>query len=68
MRYNSMPKGEAFFMVNEEVDSFLKTQSPEMSRMEVSTPKIHIFVYMFREVQRLVDYSDLHKYVRKLLK
>ena len=55
-------------MVNEEVDSFLKTQSPEMSRMEVSTPKIHIFVYMFREVQRLVDYSDLHKYVRKLLK
>ena len=47
MRYNSMPKDEAFFMVNEEVDNFLKNQSPEISRMEVSTPKIHVFVYMF---------------------
>lgn len=68
MRYNSMPKGEAFFMVNKEVDSFLKNQSPEISRMEISTPKIHVFVYMFKEVQRLVNYVDLHKYVRKLLK
>ena len=68
MRYNSMPKGEAFFMVNKEVDSFLKDQSPEISRMEISTPKIHVFVYMFKEVQRLINYGDLHKYVRKLLK
>lgn len=63
-----MPKGEAFFMVNKEVDSFLKDQSPEISRMEISTPKIHVFVYMFKEVQRLINYVDLHKYVRKLLK
>ena len=68
MRYNSMPKGEAFFMVNKEVDSFLKDQSPEISRMEISTPKIHVFVYMFKEVQRLINYGDLHKYVHKLLK
>ena len=68
MRYNSMPKDEAFFMVNEEVDNFLKNQSPEISRMEVSTPKIHVFVYMFKEVQRLINYGDLHKYVRKLIK
>lgn len=69
MRYNSMPKGEAFFIVGAgEIDSFLMENCSELSRMEIKTPKVHLAVYMFKEIQRLVTYSDVFKYARKLNK
>lgn len=69
MRYNSMPKGEAFFIVEaREIDSFLMGNCSELSRMEIKTPKVHLAVYMFKEIQRLVTYSDVFKYARKLNK
>lgn len=69
MRYNSMPKGEAFFIVEAgEIDSFLMENCSELSRMEIKTPRVHLAVYMFKEIQRLVTYSDVFKYARKLLK
>lgn len=69
MRYNSMPKGEAFFIVEaEEIDSFLMNNCSELSRMEIKTLKVHLAVYMFKEIQRLVTYSDVFKYARKLNK
>lgn len=69
MRYNSMPKGEAFFIVEAgEIDSFLMENCSELSRMEIKTPKVHLAVYMFKEIQRLVTYSDVFKYARKLNK
>ena len=69
MRYNSMPKGEPFFIVEAgEIDSFLMKNCSELSRMEIKTPKVHLAVYMFKEIQRLVTYSDVFKYARKLNK
>ena len=69
MRYNSMPKSEAFFIVEAgEIDSFLMENCSELSRMEIKTPKVHLAVYMFKEIQRLVTYSDVFKYARKLNK
>lgn len=69
MRYNSMPKGEAFFIVEAgKIDSFLMNNCSELSRMEIKTPKVHLAVYMFKEIQRLVTYSDVFKYARKLNK
>lgn len=69
MRYNSMPKGEAFFIVEAgEIDSFLMNNCSELSRMEIKTLKVHLAVYMFKEIQRLVTYSDVFKYARKLNK
>lgn len=69
MRYNSMPKGEAFFIVEAgKIDSFLMNNCSELSRMGIKTPKVHLAVYMFKEIQRLVTYSDVFKYARKLNK
>jgi len=69
MRYNSMPKGEAFFVIEAgAMDLFMITHYPEVSRMEIKTPKVNLVVYMFKEIQRLVKYSDVFKYARKLIK
>ena len=70
MRYNSMPKGEAFFIIegNGALDLFMLNSCSELSRMEIKTPKVHLSVYMFKEVQRLLNYMDIFKYVRKLNK
>lgn len=69
MRYNSMPKGEAFFVIEAgALDLFLMSNCKELSRMEVKTSKAHLAIYMFKEIQRLVSYSDVHKYARKLVK
>lgn len=70
MRYNSMPKGEAFFIIegNGALDLFMLDSCSELSRMEIKTPKVHLSVYMFKEVQRLLNYMDIFKYVRKLNK
>ena len=70
MRYNSMPKGEAFFIIegNGALDLFMFNSCSELSRMEIKTQKVHLSVYMFKEVQRLLNYMDIFKYVRKLNK
>lgn len=70
MRYNSMPKGEAFFIIegNGALDLFMLDSCSELSRMEIKTQKVHLSVYMFKEVQRLLNYTDIFKYVRKLNK
>lgn len=70
MRYNSMPKGEAFFIIegNGALDLFMLNSCSELSRMEIKTLKVHLSVYMFKEVQRLLNYMDIFKYVRKLNK
>lgn len=70
MRYNSMPKGEAFFVIgfNTALDLYIKVNYPNLINMTVQTGDIQISVYMFKEIQKEVDYQLLYKYARKLLK
>lgn len=69
MRYNSMPKGEAFFIIEAGLlDLFMVSSNPGLSRMEIKTEKVHLSVYMFKEVQKLLNYRDIFKYARKLIK
>lgn len=70
MRYNSMPKGEAFFVIgfNTGLDLYIKVNYPNLINMTIQTDSIKISVYMFKEIQKEVDYQPLYKYAHKLLK
>lgn len=65
MRYNSMPKDEAFFGVGPVLTKWL-TENYNLKFMIVNVPDINIGIFMFSEVQKLVKYKDIYKYVRKL--
>lgn len=67
MRYNSMPKGEAFFVVDSEFTTWLLANY-DLKVMTIRIPGINIGVFMFKEIQKVVNYRDIYKYARKLLK
>lgn len=81
MRYNSMPKGEFFFVVDEKVaSSLLKVQdlannpikrvmnmgAPEL--MSLNPPTITLYVFMASEIKDSVSYKKFHKLLRKDIK
>lgn len=67
MRYNSMPKGEAFFCVGRELTKWL-TENYQIRFMVVNIPNIEMGIFMFKEIQNIVTYRDIYKYARKLVK
>lgn len=66
MRYNSMPKGEAFFVVGQELTSWLS--SMPLKCMTISLDNLYLGIFMFKEIQSIVNYRDIYKYARKLVK
>lgn len=81
MRYNSMPKGEFFFVVNELIARpLLKVQNlvknpitrvmtigaPEL--LYLNDPTITLYVFMASEIKKSINYKKLHKHLLKSVK
>ena len=69
MKYNNMPKGEAFMMVDDRLISLINHQESNLKKptMVINTQE-HIFgVYMLSDIKN-INYSLLYKEARKLLK
>ncbi len=81
MRYNSMHKGEFFFVIDEKVAaSLLKIQdlsnNPIKRLMTISAPELiqlkpvtlTLYVFMASEIKSSISYKKLHKLLRKDIK
>lgn len=69
MKYNNMPKGEAFMMVDDRLINLINHQESNLKKptMVINTQE-HIFgVYMLSDIKN-INYSLLYKEARKLLK
>lgn len=67
MRYNSMPKGEAFFVVGPALTQWIFDRY-YIKCMNIYLQDIQIGVFMFKEIQKEVKYKDLYKFSRNFLK
>jgi len=70
MRYNSMPKGEFFFVVDSNLGNVIGTQLQGKGErsMTIVTPENTLCVYMASAVQKHVDYKSIHKQAKLLVK
>lgn len=81
MRYNSMPKGEFFFVVNELIASSILNvhdlaNNPINRGMTISAPELinlnpptfTLYVFMASDIKDKIDYSKLHKCLRKTVR
>lgn len=67
MKYNNMPKGEAFLMVDIELSKLIDKQPLKKPTMAISTENHYFKVYMLSDIKN-IDYKTLYKEARKLLK
>lgn len=70
MRYNSMPKGEFFFVVDSSLGNVIETQLQGKGErsMTIVTPENTLCVYMASAVQKHVNYKSIHKQAKLLVK
>lgn len=70
MRYNGMPKNEAFIVCDKETQHFIQSQKPSLEKpfLEVHyKDSSNLYIYLLSEWKRL-DPKDLAKKIRKRLK
>lgn len=73
MRYNSMPKNEFFIVVEAHPvgmsDAFLTQDIVNNERfIAISTPEHYLYVFMASAVKKLVNYKDVHRMAKQILK
>lgn len=68
MRYNSMPKGEFFLVVDMSLAPAFYKMMGETYMTLNTNEGVSLMVFMASKVKELVDYNDLHKEAKKLLK
>lgn len=79
MRYNSMPKGEFFFVVNELIaNSLFEVQDlankPISRVMTIGAPELldiqtnTLNIFMASDIKKSISYKKLHKHLRKSIK
>lgn len=68
MKYNGMPKNEAFLAVDPFVSSIIMKAStkPLETTMIINTKSVKLTIFMLSEVTKLVDYKILHKLAKNL--
>lgn len=66
MRYNSMPKEEFFFVVDERLRDILAEACP--TQMDLYRGDYALSIFMASEVIKLVDYKLIHKRAKELLR
>jgi len=67
MRYNSMPKGDFFFVIDGILaKAFVKVLSE--NHITLSIPGYSLLVFMASKVKKLSSYDDLHREVKKYIK
>ena len=70
MKYNNMPKDEAFFMVDKKTAEIILDQLDKLEkpRMAIQMDKNQVFyIFMLSDIKH-ISYSDFHKRIRKSLK
>lgn len=69
MRYNSMPKAEFFMVVDSELaEGFLTEGMYDHRFMAINTDEYSLYVFMASAVKATVNYKDIHKLAKNLLK
>lgn len=69
MRYNSMPKSEFFMVVDSELaEGFLTEGMYDNRFMAINTDEYSLYVFMASAVKATVNYKDIHKLAKNLLK
>ena len=70
MKYNNMPKDEAFFMVDKKTAEIILNQLDKLEkpRMAIQMDKNQVFyIFMLSDIKN-ISYSIFHKEIRKSLK
>ena len=70
MKYNNMPKEEAFFMVDKKTAEIILNQLDKLEkpRMAIQMDKNQVFyIFMLSDIKN-ISYSTFHKEIRKSLK
>lgn len=68
MRYNSMPREDFFFVVNNDLGNFILQYVEGKKSMALFLEKEILHIFMAHDILKLVPYKDLHKKVKSLLK
>lgn len=70
MRYNSMPRGEFFFVVNPYIAHEIINEKTTKRMMTINSPELptSLYVFMSSDIKRNVSYNKMHKALRKELK
>lgn len=69
MRYNSMPKGEFFFVIDDKfAEVFMASELMNTRFMVLNTETYKLYVFMASNVQQYVKYKSVHKVAKQLLK
>lgn len=69
MRYNSMPKDEFFMVVDSDLaEGFLTDNMYNHRFMALSTNELSLYVFMASAIKETVNYKDIHKLAKNLLK
>ena len=69
MRYNSMPKGEFFLVVSDDIANSFESVFGE-THMTLTIKRINqkLMIFMASDVLKLVDYKKVHKRAKNILK
>jgi len=70
MRYNSMPRGEFFFVVDAFIASVIITTKTQNRMMTINAPELPttLYVFMASDIKKHISYKDMHKQLRKDIK
>lgn len=70
MRYNSMPRGEFFFVVDAFIASAIITPKTQNRMMTINAPELltTLYVFMASDIKKYISYKDMHKQLRKDIK
>lgn len=70
MRYNSMPRGEFFFVVDAFIASVIITTKTQNRMMTINAPELQttLYVFMASDIKKHISYKDMHKQLRKDIK
>ena len=70
MRYNSMPRGEFFFVVDSVIAKELISTDTNRRMMVINAPELEmpLYVFMASDIKEYVSYKKVHKALRKELR
>lgn len=70
MRYNSMPRGEFFFVVDSVIARELISTDTNRRMMIINAPELEmpLYVFMASDIKEYVSYKKVHKALRKELR
>lgn len=70
MRYNSMPRGEFFFVVDDSIAFSIITEETQERMMTINAPELPttLYVFMASDIKQHISYKEMHKQLLKGIK